>query len=211
MRRTSATHSAGRFGALTGIILLLLVTFTAEKAVAHCDTMNGPVVKAAQMALEKGDVRFALVWVRPADEREIRSVFEKVVLVRRRGEEERVLADRLFFETLVRLHRAGEGAPFDGIKDSTASPEPGIAEADRAIAARSQDQMLREVGWKLQRRLEESFREVQETGTYPPSDVHAGRTYVEAYVRYIHLVERLYADLALTTERHGVDRSEHQH
>ncbi len=73
--------------------------------------MDGPVVKAAQKALETGNVNLALIWVQKTDEAEIRKAFDQTVTVRKLSPEARALADRYFFETLVRLHRAGEGGP----------------------------------------------------------------------------------------------------
>ena len=83
---------------------------------AHCDGMDGPVVKAAQAALAKGDVNLVLIWVRKNDETEIRQAFERTVNVRKLSPEAKELADTYFFETLVRIHRAGEGAPYTGLK-----------------------------------------------------------------------------------------------
>ncbi len=78
---------------------------------AHCYTMNGPVVIAAQKALESGDVNVILVWVQKNDEAEIKAAFNKTLAVRTLSPEAKKLADMYFFETLVRIHRAGEGAP----------------------------------------------------------------------------------------------------
>jgi hypothetical protein len=76
---------------------------------AHCDTMEGPVVKASQKALETGNINYVLIWVKAKDEREIKDLFEKVLRVRKLGDEAKELADMYFFETVVRVHRMGEG------------------------------------------------------------------------------------------------------
>ncbi len=86
------------------------------KVFGHCDGMDGPVVQSAQRALAKGDVNLVLVWVQANDEAEIRKVFAKTMAVRKLNAEARELADLYFFETLVRIHRAGEGAPYTGLK-----------------------------------------------------------------------------------------------
>ena len=82
----------------------------APAAQAHCDTLDGPVVSAARSALDTGNVNLVLVWIQKSDEPEIRSAFERSRNVRRAGGEAKNLADTYFFETLVRVHRAGEGA-----------------------------------------------------------------------------------------------------
>ena len=81
------------------------------QAAAHCDTLDGPVVADARTALAQGNVAPVLKWVRPADEKEIRTAFARTTAVRNLSPEAEILADLYFFEALVRIHRAGEGAP----------------------------------------------------------------------------------------------------
>jgi Family of unknown function (DUF6448) len=98
------------------LVALGLLFLAQDRALGHCDGMDGPVVKAAQKALEAGNVNLVLIWVQKADEVEVRKAFDQTITVRKLGPEARALADRYFFETLVRLHRAGEGAPYTGLK-----------------------------------------------------------------------------------------------
>lgn len=93
-----------------------LFALTPARALAHCDGLDGPVVKAAQRALETRNPALVLIWVQEQDEPEIRKAFEQTLAVRALSSQARELADRFFFETLVRVHRAGEGAPFTGLK-----------------------------------------------------------------------------------------------
>src|SRR5687768_5192543 len=90
-------------------LMLCAIPTTAS---AHCDSLDGPVVKAAQQALASRDVRAVLIWVGAGDEAEIRSAFDQTLAVRELDPRARALADRYFFETVVRVHRAGEGAPY---------------------------------------------------------------------------------------------------
>lgn len=161
-------------------------------AEAHCDSMDGPVVVAAQKALEKGNVNLVLIWVNPEQESEIRSSFQKTLSVRDTNEEVREMADMYFFETLVRLHRESEGAPYTGLKPAGTDFGPAIPAADRALETGS----LHEVRDLLVRTFEEGlhtyFGEVNELKDFNPDDLEAGREYVEAYVKYMHYVEPLY-------------------
>ncbi|HET7826503.1 MAG TPA: DUF6448 family protein, partial [Anaeromyxobacter sp.] len=113
---------------------LAAVLLAPAGARAHCDTLDGPVVTSARTALETGKLEPVLAWVRPGDEREIRDAFAKTRTVRKGGGEARELADRWFFETLMRVHRAGEGAPFTGLQPA-GSPDPAVAAADRFLAS----------------------------------------------------------------------------
>lgn len=109
----------------------------------HCDSMDGPVVKAAIQALEREQVELILPYVHKDGEAEIRETFEKVLPLRHDGAATRELADRYFFETVVRVHRAGEGAPFTGLKPAGLDVGPVIPMAERAIASESSDELLR--------------------------------------------------------------------
>jgi hypothetical protein len=157
-------------------------------AVAHCDSLDGPVVRDARIALEARDATPVLKWVTQEDEAEIVSAFDKSLAVRGKGDDARELADRHFFETLVRLHRAGEGEPFTGLKPA-GSTEPGIAAADDALAAGSSAELSRELSAAIDHGVNERFAIVRERKLHAGDSVEAGRDYVEAYVDYVHFVE----------------------
>ncbi len=109
---------------------------------AHCDTLDGPVVKTARAALEKGDVTPILKWVKKENEAEIEALFRKTLTVRSKGKEAQEIADMYFLETLVRLHRAGEGEPYTGLKPAGVV-DPAVAEADRALEAGSAENLIK--------------------------------------------------------------------
>src|SRR5690348_6239695 len=131
------------------LILTTLIVFATialpRQAAAHCDTMDGPVVRAAKLALETGDVTPVLKWVRKGDEQRIRVAFERTLKVRALGPEAREMADTYFFEMLVRVHRAGEGEPYTGLKPAGTEVEPGIALADKALQNGSADELVKQV------------------------------------------------------------------
>lgn len=158
---------------------------------AHCDTLDGPVVAAARKALETGKPNPALVWVRPEDEKEIRDVFAKTMAVRKAGGAARELADMYFFETLVRVHRTGEGAPYTGLKPA-GQIEPPIAAADQALVTGKLDNVSRVVISRIDEGLHKHFKQVMAKKKFAPNNVEAGRAYANAYVEYVHYVERLY-------------------
>src|SRR5688572_24952802 len=98
---------------VTLVSLTIVVSVIASrKAAAHCDTLDGPVVETAKLALKQSDVTPVLKWVNKDGEKEVREAFAAALKVRSLNEDARMLADTHFFETLVRVHRAGEGVPF---------------------------------------------------------------------------------------------------
>jgi hypothetical protein len=168
-----------------------LIAAVPARAQAHCDTLDGPVVTAAREALEKGDVKLVLHWVRPGDEAAVRDAFRRAVAVRRLGPDARELADHHFFETVVRVHRAGEGAPYTGL--SAGAPDPIITATDRALqrgdAAEVEALLVAEVRRGLARR----FAAARAARSFRQGDVAAGRAFVAAYVPLTHWVEAVFA------------------
>ncbi len=171
-------------------VTVALVTMD-KGAFAHCDTLDGPVVKEAQLALEKGDVTGLLKWVRKEREQEIRDAFARSLVVRVKGKEARELADKFFFETLVRVHRAGEGAPYTGLKPS-GSVEAAVAAADKALQAGSVDELAAKIGKAVGNEIKKRFVEVSEKKKHGEDSVEAGREFVEAHVQYVHFIEGIH-------------------
>ena len=178
-------------------------------ALGHCDGLDGPVITLARKALDSGNVNLVLPWVRAEDETEIRRSFEHAVAVRKLGAQAKELADTHFFETLVRIHRAGEGAPYTGLKPAGRDLGPAIPAADKAI----EDGSLGRVAEVLTKAMHEGLHRRYEAAAarkrFDPNDVRAGREYVEAYVPYIHYVEGLW--LAATGSGHGHAQEGHEH
>ena len=178
-----------------------LILFAPGSVLAHCDSLDGPVVKAAQQALETNNVSRVLIWVQPDDEPEIRAAFEQTLAVRALSPQGRELADRYFYETVVRVHRAGEGASYTGLKPAGRDLGPAIPAADKALAEGSLSPVITLLSKGVADGLRKQFEEVTAAKHFDPGDVVAGREYVGIYVEFIHYVERLYE--AIVTPAHG--------
>lgn len=179
----------GRWAAIAGISLALLGG--PATAFAHCDTLDGPVVAAARKALDTDNVNLVLIWVQKRDEAEIRNHFQKTVAVRKAGGHAKELADMYFFETLVRIHRAGEGAGYTGLKPA-GKIEPPIAAADRSLESGRLETVAKLISQRTEQGLHRTFEDVLRKKKYNPNDIAAGRAFANAYVEYTHYVERLY-------------------
>lgn len=175
-----------------GAVALGLCGPAASNLGAHCDGLDGPVVQAASRALATRNVNLALIWVRPKDEAEIRAAFVETIVVRRHGPRARHLADRAFFETLVRVHRAGEGAPYEGLQPAGRDLGPAIPAADRAIATGKLVGLEDLLAHALRDGLKVRYDKLRAAQAFNPDDLTAGRAYVAAYVEFIHYAERLY-------------------
>ena len=164
----------------------------ASPAFAHCDSLDGPVVGAARAALEGGDPAPALIWVRPSDEAEVREAFRRSVEVRRLGPQARELADHAFFETLVRIHRAGEGAAYTGLKPAGHDFGPAVRAADAAVAAGDDRAVAAMLAEAVSDGLHARFEALQRRRGFDPADLRAGREYVQSYVEFVHYVDALH-------------------
>lgn len=178
--------------------LFIIVVFTAAfvfsfapRADAHCDTMNGPVVAAARVALQAGDVTPVLKWIKKESEPELVAAFRQAVAVRKGGAQARALADRYFFETVVRLHRAGEGAPYTGLKGADTRVDPFVEHADAAIDKGSLTPLANHLATSITASLRTRYERVVAAKKRANVSVEAGREYVAAYVDYVHYVEHL--------------------
>jgi hypothetical protein len=169
----------------------LLLILGTRSASAHCDSLDGPVVSDARLALEQDVVDPVLKWISPDALEEIREVFADVQRVRALGEDAATLADRHFFETVVRLHRQSEGAPYTGLKPSGEIPAP-IREADRALETGTIDDLAAEVAGQLERGIRERFETAYASRAHADHNAEAGRRYVRDYVRFVHYVEALH-------------------
>lgn len=193
-------------------LLLVPVFFAPASTLAHCDGMDGPVVKAAQKALKTGNVNLILIWVQKKDESEMRTAFHNTLAVRKLSAKAREVADMYFYETVVRLHRAGEGEPYTGLKPAGRDLGLAIPAADKAIETGSLDPLLKLFPVNTHDGIRERFNLAIARKNFNQNAVDAGREYVKAYVDLIHYVEYLHAEAEnLSPHQHPVEKpAEHK-
>lgn len=172
--------------------LSLLAGALAPGVYSHCDTLDGPVVADTKVALERGSVTPVLKWIPKQDEAVVRAAFDRTLKVRALGAEAQRLADFWFFETVVRIHRASEGAPYTGLK-SAGTVDPAFAAADEALVEGSVDALVGEITRHVAEGLRTRFEHARAARLRADESVEAGRAYVAAYVAYVHYVEALHA------------------
>lgn len=171
------------------ILLVMMFVLYANFAIAHCDTKDGPVVADARKSLEQNNVNYVLKWVQATDEKEIKESFELTMKVRVLSPEAQTLADNYFFETLVRIHRSGEGVPYTGVKPSGIPIDEKILAADKAIALGNLSPLNDLVPKDKFPELQKRFDKVMLLKNFDVNNVQAGREYIEAYVQFFHFAE----------------------
>lgn len=168
--------------------MLMLMALLSSSAVAHCDSMSGPVVKDAQTALATGKIDPVLKWVGKADEAAIREAFKMTLAVRGESATAKKVADQYFFETLVRIHRATEGEGFTGLKPA-GSVDPAIAAADHALETGNVDKLADDTAASIRDAIRHRFTDAYNKRKVAEQSVEQGRQYVQAYVEFTHFVE----------------------
>jgi len=190
---------------LAAIVIISVIFLYNEILTAHCDTLDGPVVNACRKSLETGNVNHSLIWVQEQDEGIIRESFDKTLEVRVLSPKAKDLADMNFFETVVRIHRSGEGASYDGLKPAGSVIDPSISAGDKSIETGTMKDVEKLVFDALHKKIESHFNEVLEKKNFDPNDVRSGREYVKAYVEYIHFVESIYKSASDKSEIHHME------
>jgi hypothetical protein len=194
--------------------LIFILIFSSQQVSAHCDGLDGPVVKAAKKSLETENVNLVLIWVKKEFEADITNAFQKTLTVRKLSPEAKEMADMYFFETLVLLHRLGEGAPYTGLKPAGRDLGPAIPLADKSIEENSAKELLELLTDEVHKGLHQYFQNVISKKDYNTNDIIAGRELIDSYVVFVHYVERIYESTQILTEGQDIESEEndlHKH
>ncbi len=193
----------GTFIAAAAVVVMIPVS-----ASAHCDTMDGPTVVDAYMAIENNNVNYVLKWVQPEYEKEIKEKFNLSMKVKDLSPEAKELSEQYFFSELVRVHRAGEGAPFDGLKPHGTPIDEKVIAADKSIALGNLSPLDGMIEEERVPELKERFEKVMELKNFDVNNLEAGREYIEAYVSFFKFAEGE-EDHHVETGTHGAVKDEH--
>ncbi|MCF8364052.1 MAG: DUF6448 family protein [Prolixibacteraceae bacterium] len=169
----------------------LLMLFATLPASAHCDSYDGPVIKDATKALETNNVSLVLKWITDEQEKEIIPLFNKTYSLKNGDKEVYAIVEKHFFETLVRLHRETEGAPYTGLKPAGTTKQI-IQMTDKALKEGNVDDFLVKLNGHINQVVREKYQKVAELDKVKNSSKEQGRAFVEAYVEYTHTVEALH-------------------
>ena len=161
----------------------------------HCDSLDGPVVRAARNALDAGDVNLVLPYVPAEGEDEVRAAFDRALPVRDLGPQAREVADLAFFETVVRIHRAGEGAPYTGLKPAGLSVGPVIPLAERSIEEHSVEILAEFLTADLRNELSSRLEVVEQLAARRGQSLPDERRYTEAMLGFEVYTHHLYQAL----------------
>lgn len=173
-------------GVVAAVGIMLIAPLSAS---AHCDTMDGPTVKDGRRAMETNNINYAMKWVQPKYEKEISQVFELSMKVKDLNSDAKELAEKYFFENLVMMHRAGENAPFTGLKAAGTPIGEKLLAADRSIEVGNLSPLKNMIEKEKMPELKERFEKVMALKNFDVNNLEAGREYIEAYVKFFKFAE----------------------
>lgn len=181
-----------RWQTISSIVLMsLFFLFGSFQASAHCDSYDGPVIIDAVKALETNNVNLVLKWISKEQENEIIPLFIKTYQLKKGDKEVYSIVEKHFFETLVRLHRETEGAPFTGLKPAGTTKKI-IVLSDKAIADKNVDDLLSKLNGHIENVIKEKYSHVTTLFNEKDMSPEKGRQYVKAYVDYTHTLEAIH-------------------
>jgi len=176
---------------LSLVIVSLLMILGSSPASAHCDSFDGPVIKDAIKALETNNVNLILKWISAEQENEIISLFNKTYSLRAGDKEVYAIVEKHFFETLVRLHRETEGAPFTGLKPA-GTTLPIVQLSVQALERENIDDLIGKLKNHIEMVVREKYEKVMALDKVKNESPTVGRAYVEAYVDFIHTIRAIH-------------------
>lgn len=188
----------------TFTLVLLMILFSLPVS-AHCDSYDGPVVLDAIKALKSNNVNLTLKWIDKSQEQEIISLFNKTYSLRNGDKEVYAIVEKHFLETLVRLHREMEGAPYTGLKPAGTTKKI-IQLSDQAIESENINDLIHKLNNHTEKVLREKYEKVAVLHKLKNVSTENGRAYVKAYVDYTHTLEAIH-DILESDNKH----SEHKH
>ncbi len=169
----------------------LLMLFAVLPVSAHCDSYDGPVIKDATKALETNNVNLVLKWITDEQEKEIIPLFNKTYNLKNGDKEVYAIVVKHFFETLVRLHRETEGAPYTGLKPAGSTKQI-IQMTDSALYEDDIEGFIVKLDNHLNKVVHEKYQKVAELNKVKDNSKEQGRAFVEAYVDYTHTIEAIH-------------------
>jgi len=200
MKNQVRITKAKRTFLVTAIAMILWML--PQQVSAHCDSYDGPVIQDALAALENQNIAPVLKWVEPQFEEEISSLFQKTLKYKKEDKEVYELLEKHFPETLVRIHREGEGAPYTGLKPA-GSTKPIIVMTDAALEDEKIDPLVSALNEHISKVVKEKYEKVAQLEKVKDQSVEQGRAYVAAYVDYTHTIEMMHDILEHTGPAHS--------
>lgn len=197
-QQSPVSNNKGLKTTLNLVLVSFILIFSSFSATAHCDSYDGPTIKDAQRALETNNVDLVLKWISPEQESEVISLFNKTYALKSSDKEIYDIVEKHFFETVVRLHRETEGAPYTGLKPAGTTKRI-ILLSDKTLEEKDISEFLNKLNTHIGKVIKAKYEKVIALNKVKNETAAKGREYVKAYVDYTHTIEAIH-DMIEPTE-----------
>ena len=153
--------------------------------VFHPHSRNGPLMKAAQMALVTGNVNYVLIWVPEESENTLKNLLEKTCCERSARKNMQNRAIDWYFDTVSRFHSANKGALYPYLKPGGLDESLFAVKVERAVETGNFDEIIEIIPDTHAADVRERFHHVMDKSNFDRNNIAAGRAYVSAFFDFL--------------------------
>ena len=153
------------------------------------DVMQGPVVKAAKMSLETGNVNYVLIWLPEESENSIKNLLEKTCCKHSSKMNMQNQAYDWYFATVNRFFSASRSRDYLTVQFGGLSEKPLVLKVDKAIESGNFEEIRDIIPVSHEADAKQRFQHIMNMRNYPVNNIQSGRAYVSAFfdfARYVH-------------------------
>ena len=156
--------------------------------VFHPHSRNGPLMKAAQMALVTGNVNYVLLWVPEESENTLKNLLEKTCCERSARKNMQNRAIDWYFDTVNQFHSANKGALYPYLKPGGRDESLIAVKVERAIESGNFEEIIEIIPDTHAADVRERFHHVMDKSNFDRNNIAAGRAYVSAFIDFLTYV-----------------------
>jgi hypothetical protein len=164
------------------------------------DEMQGPVVKAAKMALETGNVNYILIWLPEESENTLKNLLEKTCCTRSSRMNMKNRAYDWYFEMVNRFFNIGRPRDNLTIRGGLAE-KPLDLKVDKAIESGNFEEIRDIIPVTHEADAKQRFLHVMNMRNYPVNNIAEGRAYVSAFFDFNRYMHDLYSGILCKVDR----------
>ena len=157
---------------------------------------NGPVMRAAKMALETGNANYILIWVPEESENTLKNLIEKTCCERSSRKNIQNLAINWYFQTVSRLKYANGWPHCPGMKSERSDEKPIVLMVERAIETGNIEEIIGVIPCTHAGDVRQRFHHVMDKRNYNVDNIADGRAYVSSFIDLIVYLNNLYTSIS---------------
>jgi hypothetical protein len=153
--------------------------------VSRNSSRKGPVLNAAQRALETGDANYILIWIPEESENTLKNLLEKTCCYRNTRNPAQNPDASWYFSTMNRLHVRYCGPHHLELSTKTTEEKKIIFLVERACESGGFEEIPAVIRDTSGGEMRQRFNDVMQKKKYDPGNIAAGRAYVSAFTGFI--------------------------